>query len=120
MAYLYKGALALVYASAVGPDNLPPLEAMSLGCPVITAEVPGAREQFGDAALYFDPMNEQELASRISELLVDQSVQERLISTGRRRAESWTAEDYSRSVVSIFDEFAIIARAWEKCDSTFT
>ena len=40
-----------------------------LGCPVITAEVPGAREQYGDAALYFDSMSEQDLAERIKELL---------------------------------------------------
>jgi len=46
LAALYKGAVALVYASAVGPDNLPPLEAMALACPVITADVPGAREQY--------------------------------------------------------------------------
>jgi len=49
---LYRGALALVFASAVAPDNLQPLEAMALGCPVIAADVPGAREQYGDAALF--------------------------------------------------------------------
>jgi glycosyltransferase involved in cell wall biosynthesis len=117
---LYKGALALVYASAVGPDNLPPLEAMSLGCPVITAEVPGAREQYGDAALYFGSMSEQDLAERIKELLQNKLVREQLIHRGRVRAESWTARDYAQAMVSIFDEFAAIARAWERCDSVFT
>jgi len=120
LAQLYKGALALVYASATGPDNLPPLEAMSLGCPVITAEVPGAREQCGDAALYFDPMNEHELARLIRELLEQDALRQRLIDRGHARAAAWTAEDYVRSVVSILDEFSMVARAWERCDSTFT
>ena len=120
LALLYRGALALVYASAVGPDNLPPLEAMSLGCPVITAEVPGAREQYGDAALYFASMSEQDLAERIKELFQNDSVREELVRRGRERAESWSARDYAQEMISIFDEFAAIARAWERCDSVFT
>jgi glycosyltransferase involved in cell wall biosynthesis len=117
---LYRNAAALVFCSAIGPDNLPPLEAMSLGCPVITAEVPGAREQYGDAALFFDPMSEQQLAERIKEILNDQGLRETMITRGRLRAARWTAEDYAKSVVSIFDEFSLIARAWERCDSVFT
>jgi glycosyltransferase involved in cell wall biosynthesis len=120
LALLYTGAFALVYASAVGPDNLPPLEAMSLGCPVVTADVPGAREQYGDAALYFDSMSEQDLAERIRELLQNNVVREQLIHRGRERAASWTVKDYAQEMISLFDEFAPIARAWEKCDSAFT
>ena len=117
---LYKGALALVYASAVGPDNLPPLEAMSLGCPVITAEVPGTREQCGDAALYFLPTSDQQLADRIKEVLENSTVRNRLIDHGRARAASWRVEDYAHEMIVLFDEFALIARAWEKSDSAFT
>ena len=120
LAGLYCGAIALVYASAVGPDNLPPLEAMSLGCPVITAEVPGAHEQYGDAAVYFNPMDERELAIRIKDVLQDGELREILIERGRERAASWTSEDYVRSITSIFDEFSQIARAWDRCDSEFT
>ena len=120
LALLYKDAFALVYASAVGPDNIPPLEAMSFGCPVIAADVSGAREQYGDAVLYFDSMREQELAERINELRENNSVRERLIRRGQDRAKNWTADDYARAVLSIIDEFATVARSWEKCDSVFT
>jgi glycosyltransferase involved in cell wall biosynthesis len=116
----YKGALALVYSSAVGPDNLPPLEAMAIGCPVIAGEVCGAREQYGDAVLYFDPMKEEELAERIYDLYQSETLRGNLIGRGRARARSWTADDYARKVVSIFDQFSLIARNWERCDSAFT
>ena len=43
--------------SLFGPENLPPLEAMALGCPVVAADVPGAREQLGDAALRVPPID---------------------------------------------------------------
>jgi glycosyltransferase involved in cell wall biosynthesis len=41
----------LRYPSFFGAENLPPLEAFALGCPVIAADMPGAREQLGDAAI---------------------------------------------------------------------
>lgn len=117
---IYRQAFALTYASAVGPDNLPPLEAMSMGCPVITADVPGVREQCGDAALYFRPTNEFELAERIRELYASSALRGALIDRGRARAASWTPENYARAVIDILDEFAATARAWERCDSVFT
>ena len=51
---LYQHAEALIYPSLFGPDNLPPLEAMALGCPVIAARVDGADEQIGDAGILVD------------------------------------------------------------------
>lgn len=117
---LYKNALALVYASAVGPDNMPPLEAMAVGCPAIVADVPGAREQYGDAALFFDPVDEVALSNLIKQLLDDPSAREVLISKGLTRAGQWSVEDYAAEVFSIFEEFELIARAWGSSEAVFT
>jgi glycosyltransferase involved in cell wall biosynthesis len=117
---LYKGALALVYASAVGPDNLPPLEAMSVGCPAIVAEVPGAREQYGDACLFFHPMDEVALSSLIKLVLDDPLAREALVSKGLYRAKQWSVEDYATEIISILDEFELVARSWGPNDATFT
>ena len=59
---LYRGAHALVYLSFFGPENLPPLEAFALGCPVVQADVAGAREQLGDAALLVPPTDPRAVA----------------------------------------------------------
>lgn len=50
----YKNACAHIMASYVGPTNMPPLEAMELGCPVICTDLEGHKEELGDAALYFN------------------------------------------------------------------
>src|SRR5579871_3082529 len=55
LVWLYRQAWALAYVSFIGPDNLPPLEAFALGCPVIASNLEGATEQLGDAALWVDP-----------------------------------------------------------------
>jgi glycosyltransferase involved in cell wall biosynthesis len=93
---------------------------MALDCPVITADVPGAREQYGDAALFFHPTDERDLAKQIHSLVVDVDLRNAQIERGRKRAGAWTAEHYVREVLSIIDEFRLIARAWERCDSEIT
>lgn len=50
----YTQSTALVMASYFGPTNMPPIEAMYLGCPVICSDLAGHREILGDAAIYFD------------------------------------------------------------------
>ena len=62
---LYRRAQALTYVSLFGPDNLPPLEAFALGCPVIASRVPGSEEQLGGTALLFEPTDAAALASAI-------------------------------------------------------
>ena len=120
LAALYKGAVALVYASAVGPDNLPPLEAMALACPVITADVPGAREQYGDAALYFGPTDQCSLANLLLTLLGDSAIRPQQIARAKARIDKLNGDNYATGVMSILDEFSAIARAWERCDNMFT
>jgi glycosyltransferase involved in cell wall biosynthesis len=116
LAELYRNAIALVYCSALGPDNFPPLEAMSVGCPVVAADVPGAREQYGDAAIFFSPTNEIQLAECIKTLLDNADLRKGLIERGLHRAARWTPVDYGNSVLKVLDEFAALARMWEHCE----
>ncbi|MGH3001562.1 MAG: glycosyltransferase, partial [Gaiellaceae bacterium] len=108
---LYRSAHALLFLSRFGPENLPPLEAMALGCPAVVADVPGAREQYGDAALIVDPRSPGEVADAL-ESLDEPPVRDRLVAQGLSRARSWTARDYVQGVLSFLDEFEIERRLW--------
>ena len=48
----YFEALNLVMPTYFGPTNIPPLEAMALGCRVVYSDLPGYREFCGESALY--------------------------------------------------------------------
>lgn len=109
---LYRGAEMLVYASMGGPENLPPLEAFALGCPVAAADVPGAREQLGDAALLFDPRDPADMCETIVRLSADQSIRNGLRERGLARARRWTANHFVQGVFAVFDEFAAIRLCW--------
>ena len=109
---LYKNAFALVFASFFGPDNLPPLEAFAVGCPVIASNVAGATEQMGDAALFFDPKNPTELAFLIKKLEKDLFLKNSLIDKGRMRALSRSNKEYFADMCRLLDEFEPIKRCW--------
>ncbi|MDY6836619.1 MAG: glycosyltransferase family 1 protein [Thermodesulfobacteriota bacterium] len=112
MVSLYRQAFALTYLTFFGPENLPPLEAFALGCPVIASRVPGAEEQLGGAALLVDPNNVEQVANGIKQLRDDSDLRQGLVTRGYARASSWTGVDFVRSVFSIFDEFESVRRCW--------
>jgi glycosyltransferase involved in cell wall biosynthesis len=113
MSSLYRNAFALSFMSFFGPDNLPPLEAMALGCPVIAANVSGAKEQLGEAALLVDPKKPEEIALAIKSLYKDSILRQDLIERGLVRANSWTAKDYIKEIFAILDDFEAIRRCWK-------
>ncbi|NVM22073.1 MAG: glycosyltransferase family 4 protein [Desulfobacterales bacterium] len=109
---LYRNALVLTYLTFFGPENLPPVEAFALGCPVIASNVPGALEQLGDAALLVDPKDEEQIAGAIKRLHDDPALRDTLVSRGLSRASKWTAEEFVKSVFSLIDEFEPVRRCW--------
>ena len=108
---LYRGAHALVYLSYFGPENLPPLEAAALGCPVVQADVPGARDQLEDAALFVAPADPAAVADAVRRL-ESPDVRAQLVERGRARAAGLTADDYLRGVLDFLDEFEAVRRCW--------
>jgi glycosyltransferase involved in cell wall biosynthesis len=110
---LYKNAFALTFVSYFGPDNLPPLEAFALGCPVIASNVPGAEEQLGKAALLVDPKNPEHIALGIKNLLDNDDVRKSMIKYGIERATKWTGMDYIKAITPIFDDISKYRLCWE-------
>ena len=113
MVPLYRQAFALIYMTFFGPDNLPPLEAMSLGCPVIASNVSGANEQLGNASLIVDHRDPQEIASAIKLLFDDPVLRDSLIKGGLIRANGWKADDYAKEIFTLIDGFKSIRCCWD-------
>lgn len=113
LANLYRNAFALTYLSFCGPENLPPLEAFALGCPVVASDVAGAREQLGNAAILVDPSSPDQIASAVKSLCDCPSLRKQLINKGYERAAGWTGQDFVRAVFQILDEFESVRRCWQ-------
>lgn len=108
---LYTRADALLYTSLLGPENLPPLEANALGCPVVCADTFGMREQLGDAALFFAPTNAAAAAAAVHQL-ADPAVRERLVDAGRALASGRTQRGYVEAIFAALDAFAPVRECW--------
>src|SRR5258708_37871532 len=87
---LYQKAIALVYPSFFGPENFPPMEAFALGCPVIAAQIPGAKEQMGDAAILLDPTNPKLWCQPVMRLRRDATLRQRRLTKGKERTCGFT------------------------------
>jgi glycosyltransferase involved in cell wall biosynthesis len=109
---LYEGALALVMPTYSGPANLPPLEAITLGCPLIYSDLPEFREQMGDAALYCNLADSSSLADQLTALIKDTELLAHVRKAGSRLVAEMAKIDYSERLGPILDNYAYIRRRW--------
>lgn len=91
LARAYAGAHAFVYPSEYEGFGIPPLEAMSSGCPVACSQTSSLPEVVGDAAVLFDPLNTDSIRQALESICVDQDLRVRLASAAavRVRLFSW-------------------------------
>jgi glycosyltransferase involved in cell wall biosynthesis len=90
---LYEAATAFVFPSTYEGFGLPPLEAMTLGCPVICSNAASLPEVVGNAALMVDPHDPAALARAMQAVLADDALRVTLIARGRARAAQFRWED---------------------------
>lgn len=89
---LYRQAVALLYPSLYEGFGLPVLEAMSLGCPVVTSRCGAIPEVAGEAVLYADPLDGMSIAEAVRTIVEDRVLAARLAEAGRSRARRFTLE----------------------------
>ncbi len=104
MSGLYAEAAALVMPTFFGPTNIPFLEAWAFGCPVLTSDIRGIREQVGDAAVLVDPRSVEAIADGIHRLWNDDALRRSLTERGGQRLARYTPEDYRRRLIDALQE----------------
>jgi glycosyltransferase involved in cell wall biosynthesis len=88
---LYHASRCVVFPTKFEGWGLPLLEAFRAGTPVACSRINPLREQAADAALLFNPDNQEEMAATILRLWTDGALRDRLAAAGRQRADlfSW-------------------------------
>ena len=93
--WLYANALVFIYPSIYEGFGMPILDAFSFGCPVLLANVTCFPEIGGDAALYFDPKDEEDFRRQLGRVIGDDDaalkLRSDLILRGKERVKlfSW-------------------------------
>ncbi|MDF2792148.1 MAG: glycosyltransferase [Neobacillus sp.] len=87
---LYENAYCFIYPSFYEGFGLPPLEAMTLGCPVIISDRASLPEIFDDAALYCKPEDPIDIKEKIDYLFKHEEVRNELKEKGIEKAAHYS------------------------------
>lgn len=99
---LYAGATLLVYPSLYEGFGFPVLEAMSVGCPVVTSNRSSLPEITGNAGLLVDPTDPQQIADAMYRILDDAGLAEHLRQAGRRRAGLFSWQRCAQETLAVY------------------
>lgn len=104
LASLYASAHAFVYPSLYEGFGIPPLEAMSLGCPVLCSDRSSLPEVVGDAAEFFDPESIDSIVAALTRVLFDSNYRQVLIGKGRRQCEQYSWERCAQETLGVYQK----------------
>jgi glycosyltransferase involved in cell wall biosynthesis len=92
-----------VFPSLYEGFGLPPLEAMASGCPVVSSNTSSMPEVLGDAALFFNPCDVEEMSSAMRKMLEDENLRNRFRQKGLERAKVFTPERMTEEIISLLE-----------------
>ena len=99
---LYQKTIAFVYPSLYEGFGIPILEAFACGCPVILSDRSSFPEVAGEAALYFNPDNHEEICDKIEQIIIDSDLRKSLIDKGFARQEKFSIEKKAKETLSVY------------------
>lgn len=106
---VYSLAEIYLFPSLYEGFGLPILEAMVVGCPVITSNISSMPEVAGDAALLINPLNVEELVDAITKLLENPDLKKKLLEKGYLQAKHFSWEKTAEETKDIY-----LQQAWQE------
>jgi glycosyltransferase involved in cell wall biosynthesis len=104
LAARYRTATAFIYPSKYEGFGIPPLEAMSHGCPVVCSNGGSIPEVVGDAGLYFDPNDAEELRTALERVATTPGLQAELRARGYARITAFSWDKCAAATARIYRE----------------
>lgn len=101
LAGLYRHARAFAFPSLYEGFGLPPLEAMRFGCPVLCSRAASLPEVAGDAALYCDAEDVEDIARGLRQILENDALRTKLIAAGTRQVQRFLWRDAAAKMLAL-------------------
>jgi glycosyltransferase involved in cell wall biosynthesis len=105
---LYKNASALVFPSFYEGFGIPPVEAMACGCPVISSNSASLPEVCGNASLYVNPDDINDIAEKMDRVISDITLRDKLVNKGKENIKRFSNEIFSNNINKVLTSLHII------------
>ncbi len=101
---LYKNASMFVFPSHYEGFGMPVLEAMQIGTPVVTVKTSSLEEVGGDSVLYSDDESDEDLASKMEELLEGEDLRNDLVIKAKEKANKFSWDKFVKKFFEIVED----------------
>lgn len=101
---LYQNAMAFIFPSFYEGFGIPPLEAQSCGCPVISSNTTSMPEILAESVLYFDPHDIADISRSINKIINDIDLRKELIVKGYRNAKRFSWEKSTNNLIKVIEK----------------
>jgi glycosyltransferase involved in cell wall biosynthesis len=100
----YKNALAYIAPALMEGFGLPGLEAMACGCPVVASNAGSLPEIYGQAALYFNPEDVNEIAEKIRMVIENKNLRDELVEKGFAQVKKYSWQKCAEETLRVYQE----------------
>lgn len=98
----YQRAAMFIYPSLYEGFGIPPLEAMSFGCPVVCCPVASMPEVVGEAAEFFEPGNVESLVAAVDRVSTDEAFRAELVRRGTARLTHFSWKKCAEQTLQVY------------------
>ncbi len=102
LAGFYRHALAYVFPSFYEGFGLPPLEAMSHGCAVVSSDKSCLPEILGEAALYFTPESNDDMYKKVVQLITNENLRQTLVTKGYEQVKKYSWDRCAKDTLNVY------------------
>jgi len=100
--WLYTQCATYVFPSLMEGFGLPGLEAMSYGAPVASSNATCLPEVYGDAAHYFNPIDADDIARAINDIISDTTLRNLLVKKGYSQVKRYAWDKTAKETHAIY------------------
>ena len=104
---LYSGAEWFTYTSMYEGFGLPPLEAMSCGCPVITSNNSSLPEVVGDAGIMIDYDSDEQHIQAYERYYFDKNLRNEYAQKGIERAKQFSWQKCTNKILDVINKYGV-------------
>ena len=105
LAKIMGSAFALVYPPYFEGFGIPLVEAMKSGIPIVSSNKTCLPEIAGDAAIYFDPFDTEEIAAQMAKLNQDSNLRKQLVQNGEQRVKEFSWNQTADKTWDVLETF---------------